>query len=50
MPIMTWIYRIILLGIIVGVVACMWTQKDAKKQVNNAIVLIPLILRVLMIK
>ena len=32
------------------VVVCMYTEKDWKKQVNCAIVLIPLILRALMIK
>ena len=43
------------LGLIVALLAvqvtvCMYTEKDWKKQVNCAIVLIPLILRALMIK
>ena len=50
MSVMTWVYRILLLGISAGVVSCIWTEKKAAKQVSNAIVLIPLILRFLMIK
>ena len=47
---MTWIYRIIVALLAVQVTVCTYTEKDWKKQVNCAIVLIPLILRALMIK
>ena len=47
---MTWIYRIIVALLAVQVTVCMYTEKDWKKQVNCAIVLITLILRALMIK
>ena len=47
---MTWIYRIIVALLAVQVTVCMYTEKKKKKQVNCAIVLIPLILRALMIK
>lgn len=46
----TLVYRILLLGIIVGIVSCVWSEKKVAKQVEHSIVLIPLILRFLMIK
>ena len=42
--------RLIVALLAVQVTVCMYTEKDWKKQVNCAIVLIPLILRALMIK
>jgi len=47
---MTLIYRGIVLFVLVLVIRCLFREKDFWKQVTAALVVIPLILRVLMIK
>lgn len=47
---MTLIYRGIVFFVLALVVRCMFREKDFWKQVTAALVVIPLILRVLMIK
>jgi len=46
----TIIYRLIVLLILGFVVSNLLDENDIKKQANNALIVIPLILRVLMIK
>ncbi|HPI97857.1 MAG TPA: hypothetical protein PLV56_03850 [Synergistales bacterium] len=47
---MTLIYRGIVLFVLALVIRCLFREKDLWKQVTAALVVIPLILRVLMIK
>ena len=47
---MTLIYRAIVLFILLLVVACQFREKDFWKQTTAALVVIPLVLRLLMIK
>jgi len=47
---MTLIYRGIVLFVLTLVIRCLFREKDFWKQVTAALVVIPLILRVLMIK
>jgi hypothetical protein len=47
---MTLIYRGIVLFVLALVIRCLFREKDFWKQVTAALVVIPLILRVLMIK
>jgi hypothetical protein len=48
--IMTFIYRGIVLFVLAFVIRCMFREKDFWKQVTAALVVLPLILRVLLIK
>ncbi|BCV23924.1 hypothetical protein [Gelria sp. Kuro-4] len=47
---MTLIYRVILGGVLLATVINMLREKDLKLQANGALVIIPLVLRLLMIK
>ena len=47
---MTLIYRAILLLVMVFVVRCMFRERSFKKKVTAAMVLIPMVLRLLMLK
>ncbi|MDY3869143.1 MAG: hypothetical protein SOZ52_07205 [Pyramidobacter sp.] len=47
---MTLIYRGILLFVMIFVLRCMFTERSFWKQVTGAMVLIPMVLRLLMIK
>lgn len=47
---MTLIYRLILGGVLLTTVVNMLRERDLKLQANGALVIIPLILRLLMIK
>jgi len=47
---MTLIYRCIVVFVLTFVVRCMFREKDFWKQVTAAMVILPLILRVLLIK
>jgi hypothetical protein len=48
--VLTWIYRFILLAIALLVGASMWREKRLTAQLAAALVLIPLLLRLLMVK
>ncbi|MGC9490519.1 MAG: hypothetical protein ACP5CD_04760 [Thermovirgaceae bacterium] len=48
--IMTFIYRGIVFFVLAFVIRCMFREKDFWKQVTAALVVLPLILRVLLIK
>lgn len=47
---MTLIYRAIVAMVLILVIWNLFDEEDVKKQANNALVIIPLILRILMIK
>lgn len=47
---MTLIYRILVLIVLIFTIWNLFDEDDIKKQANNALVIIPLLLRVLMIK
>lgn len=47
---MTLVYRLILLLVMVFVVRCMFRERSFWKQVTAAMVLIPMVLRLLMLK
>lgn len=47
---MTLIYRLLVLMVLIFTVWNLFDEEDKLKQANNALVIIPLILRVLMIK
>lgn len=47
---MTLIYRILVLLVLIFTIWNLFDEDDIKKQANNALVIIPLLLRVLMIK
>ena len=48
--IITWIYRLIVLYILTLVIWNLIEEEKIRNQVNNSLVIIPLVLRVLMIK
>lgn len=47
---MTWIYRVIALGLTIGVIDYIVHQKSVARKTMAALVLIPLVLRTLMIR
>jgi hypothetical protein len=47
---MTWVYRLIVLLVIMLVTMELFTERDRKKQVVPVMVLVPLVLRFLMLK
>ena len=47
---MTWIYRGIVLFVMAFVVRCMFRERSFWKQATGAMVLVPLLLRLLLIK
>jgi hypothetical protein len=47
---MTWVYRLIVLLVIMLVTMELFTERDRKKQVVAVMVLVPLVLRFLMLK
>jgi hypothetical protein len=47
--IMTWVYRLLVVGVTVLLVAELFRQKDLKTQATAAFVLIPFVLRALML-
>lgn len=47
---MTWIYRFIVLLVLLLVLKCMFRERSFWKQVTAAMVVIPLVMRLLMLK
>jgi len=47
---LTWIYRLIVAVVLVLVALDLWNERDWRKQVVAVMVIVPLLLRVLMIK
>jgi hypothetical protein len=47
---MTWVYRLIVLFVLVLVTMDLFTEHDRRKQVVAVMVLVPLVLRLLMLK
>lgn len=47
---MTWVYRAIALAIACGVVDYIFRQKSVTRRITGALVLIPLVLRILLLR
>ena len=47
---MTFVYRLLVLVILALVIRCMFRERDFWKQATEALVVVPLVLRLLMIK
>jgi len=50
METMTWVYRGIVGGVLLFVLYCLFRERDFGKQATAALVVIPLVLRLLMLK